>query len=36
MVVRLACMDVACEQVLPLGKSREATREQRAKEDSSV
>ena len=31
-----ACMDVACEQVLPLGESREATRELHAKEDASV
>ena len=31
-----ACMDVACEQALPLGESREATRELYAKEDASV
>ena len=31
-----ACMDVACEQALPLGESREATRELHAKEDASV
>ena len=35
-VVRVACMDVACEQALPLGESREAEREQHAKEDVSV
>ena len=35
-VVRVACVDVACEQALPLGESREATREQHAKEDVSV
>ena len=29
-------MDTACEQVLPLGEWREATREQHAKEDASV
>ena len=29
-------MDVDCEQALPLGESREATREQQAKEDASV
>ena len=34
--VHVACMDVACEQVLPLGESREATQEQHAKEDASV
>ena len=31
-----SCMDVACEQALPLGESREATRDQHAKEDASV
>ena len=31
-----ACTDVACEQALPLGESREATRELYAKEDASV
>ena len=31
-----ACMDVACEQALRLGESREATRELHAKEDASV
>ena len=34
--VRVACMDVACEQVLPLGESQEAIQEQHAKEDASV
>ena len=34
--VRVACNDVACEQVLPLEESREATREQHAKEDASL
>ena len=34
--VRVACNDVACEKVLPLEESREATREQHAKEDASV
>ena len=34
--VRLACMDAACEQVLPLGKLREATREQHPKEEASI
>ena len=29
-------MDVDCEEALPLGESREATREQQAKEDASV
>ena len=29
-------MDVACEPALPLGESREATREQHAKEDVIV
>ena len=29
-------MDVDCEQALLLGESREATREQHAKEDASV
>ena len=29
-------MDVACEQVLPLEESREATLEQHTKEDASV
>ena len=32
--VRVACMDVACEKVLPLEESREATREQHTKEDA--
>ena len=34
--VCVACMDVACEQVLPLGESQEAIQEQHAKEDTSV
>ena len=34
--MRVACMDVACEQVLPFEESREATREQHTKEDASV
>ena len=34
--VRVACMDVACEQVLALGESQEAIQEQHAKEDASV
>ena len=34
--VGVACMDVACEQVLPLEESREATQEQHTKEDASV
>ena len=34
--VRVACMDADCEQFLPLGKLREATREQHSKEDASV
>ena len=34
--VHVACMEVACEQVLPLEESREATREQHAKEDASL
>ena len=29
-------MDVDCEEALPLGESREAAREQQAKEDASV
>ena len=34
--VRVAWMEVACEQVLPLEELREATREQHTKEDASV
>ena len=34
--MRVACMDVACEQVLPSGESQEAIQEQHAKEDASV